>query len=424
MKVLLTANGNFKDTYGGGQVYLNNLANEMIHQERDIAIISFVAHCTADIALNYKGVPFYEVEASDQQRIKTIIQEIAPDLIHIHFEKAMMVAIAAELNIPAVVTVHHGGILCPVGTLLNYRDEICSCKVEYQNCLRCVLHDIRGGDYVWPILKRIPVPFQLRIGKLLQHRPFIPFITSYGQAALSISDKMSMWATIASKSTYVMASSEAIAEVMLRNGLPQQQLKILPLGIVMSSKSFPAPAQRPLKFFYTGRICYSKGIHVLLAAFSLIKSDCELHMIGSERRKTAVGYMNRLKRRYRKDKRIYWYGHIKQEQLPVLMADFHVMVHPAIGLEVYGLAIAEALSLGKPVLASRCGGAEMQITSDINGWLVPPNDIAALKSKMEFLCHHPEVINRISKQTAHNVINIENHVNTLYKEVFEVISER
>lgn len=59
------------------------------------------------------------------------------------------------------------------------------------------------------------------------------------------------------------------------------------------------------------------------------------------------------------------------------------MIHPAICLEIFGLTIAESLSIGRPVLATRCGGAEMQIKDGINGWLIPPNDVNAMRNKLE-----------------------------------------
>ena len=80
-------------------------------------------------------------------------------------------------------------------------------------------------------------------------------------------------------------------------------------------------------------------------------------------------------------------------------------------MEIFGLNIAEALALGKPVLASRCGGAEVQIHDGVNGWLVEPNDPKAIAEKINRIIMNPEVIESMS----HNceAISIEEHCNSL-----------
>jgi glycosyltransferase involved in cell wall biosynthesis len=70
----------------------------------------------------------------------------------------------------------------------------------------------------------------------------------------------------------------------------------------------------------------------------------------------------------------------------------HVMIHPAIFLEVYGITIAESLAIGRPVLATCCGGAEMQLKDGVNGWLVPANDIIALRNKIIEILHNKDQI--------------------------------
>ncbi|GHT76935.1 hypothetical protein FACS189463_2910 [Bacteroidia bacterium] len=135
MKILQIANGDFFSTYGGGQVYVKNVVDEMIRQNLDITVISFTRHCGLDPQSpfqkqNYKGIDLYEIYPKDENIIKLLIRQINPDIIHIHAEKAMLSKIGKELNIPTVITAHHGGIVCPAGTLMNYKDEL---KVRYAN---------------------------------------------------------------------------------------------------------------------------------------------------------------------------------------------------------------------------------------------------------------------------------------------------
>ena len=174
-----------------------------------------------------------------------------------------------------------------------------------------------------------------------------------------------------------------------------------------------------IKFFYVGRICYVKGLHVLLQAFSLVNNPhIELHLIGGTGNKTERRYEHQLKKQYASDPRIIWHGKVTPEQVFNTIRDFHILVHPAIYLEVFGLNIAEALAMGKPVLATRCGGAEMQIEEGVNGWLVEPNDVEELTKKIQeiaihFNHHKPE--NSTSK-----VISIQEHCKSLIRLYEEV----
>ena len=420
-KVLQIASGDFFSTYGGGQVYVKNIVDEMIRQGYSLQVISFVAKNTAIEKKQYGSVDLYEVGTRGIGQLQNLIAQIHPDIIHAHSHKAQVVSIGNNLHIPVVVTAHHGGILCPAGTLLNSKDEICHTAVSHEHCLSCCLRNIRSGRYWYPMMRLIPRNLYQKLGVGLSRLPFIPFVSPIGSVAWSITRKQQEWKTIVEGCSRMIAPCSAIAEAMQRNGLNPHKIDLLPHGIPLPATipDFPLIIDGRIKFFYVGRICYVKGLHILLQAFSQLRNpNAELHLIGGSGNKTEKRYEAALRKRFASDQRIVWHGKVAADDVCEQVRDYHVEVHPTICLEIFGLNIAEALAMGKPVLATRCGGAEMQIEDGVNGWLVEPNDVGSLTKKLQEISVN--FTNYDSGLSTQRVISISQHCKALmqiYEEV-------
>lgn len=430
MKILQIASGDFFSTYGGGQVYVKNIVDEMIRQGHDMVVLSFVDKDIAIEKYDYKGITLWEIGTQAKESdIEELVRTISPQIIHAHSQKAMFATMGERLGIPVIITAHHGGILCPAGTLMNADDHICQTAVSHEHCLRCCLVNIRTGRSWYPMMRGIPENGYLRLGRALQKLPFIPFISPIGGVALSIQNKIAEWKTICDKATTIIAPSHAIADAMCCNGLSRDKVTVIAHGIPKNEEiKNDCPSKLggrahaegvsilahngKIRFFYVGRICRVKGLHILLEAFSgIVNLDkAELHIIGGAGNKGEQRYMDGLKRRYTLSN-IVWHGKVAPNEVFATIKDFDVMVHPAIFLEVFGLNIAEALAMNKPVLATRCGGAEMQIVDGVNGWLVAPNDVGALCEKMNEIVVHGIAI---GEETLYKGVNaIDKHVNDL-----------
>ena len=160
----------------------------------------------------------------------------------------------------------------------------------------------------------------------------------------------------------------------------------------------------------------------MLAAFDRLDGSSKLHIVGGAGNKDEERYMQRLQRKYSHNSQIIWHGKVDNQQIYDLIKYFDIMIHPAICLEIYGLNIAEALVSSKPVIATRCGGAEMQIEDGVNGWLVEPNDINSLKLAMEF-ASDMYLKNNLLKVDTSRVKSIETHAKGLI-EIYEEVIDR
>lgn len=417
MKVLQIASGDFFSTYGGGQVYVKNVVDEMRRQGRDVTVVSFLPGGEA-VRKDYRGADLYEMGHDDHESLFRLVEEIAPDVIHAHSHKGLAVQIGRALGIPVVITSHHGGIVCPAGTLLDCRDRICTTTASHRHCLRCVLRNTRGGLAVYPLMRLLPRRVYLSLGRWLDRLPFILFVTPIGGAARHIAAKAEEWRTITTGCTRMIAPCRRLAEAMTANGLPKGKVIILPHGIPLPKAvpHFPPVTEGGVRFFYVGRISYVKGLHTLLEAFHRLDAPrAELHLIGGAATKSERRYETRLRRRYGADERIVWHGKVRPEEVYKMTENFHVSSSAAF-LEAFGLNISEALALGKPVLATRNGGAEMQIEDGVNGWLVPSNDAEAMRQKMDEIVHTLHTFD--TRLATRAVVPIDTHCRKLW-EIYE-----
>ena len=384
MKTLLVSSTNFSSTYGGGQVYLKNIVEEFIRQQKNI-VVAEPGEGSMEIE-TYKGVPIYSFnKMGDALDFTDFLKELKPDIVHAHGYKAEFAKACAYLDIPCVITAHHGGILCPAGTLLNHKEEICMIKASPNNCLPCVLKRMKGGRVAYPVLSKLPLKWRMNTSRFIKRVPFIYGVSPILSAQGSIQNKLNNWQEIDEYASEIISPSYALAESMKRNGIDANKIKVVPHGIPFpNSENTKQVVQhdKPLRFFYVGRINYIKGVHIMIKAFQQTKTNAELNIIGGAGNKQEGNYMKQLKRSTAKNNRIKWYGKVDKEKVNELIQSFDVLIHPTIAMEIYGLNIAEALALGKPVIATKCGGAEMQIAEGENGLLVAPNDIEALKESI------------------------------------------
>jgi glycosyltransferase involved in cell wall biosynthesis len=81
---------------------------------------------------------------------------------------------------------------------------------------------------------------------------------------------------------------------------------------------------------------------------------------------------------------IVWVGGVPNDRVADAIAACDVVVNPS-PLEPFGRVIAEAMLVGRPVVATRAGGAPELIAEGANGYLFEPGDSAELAARLETL---------------------------------------
>lgn len=123
-----------------------------------------------------------------------------------------------------------------------------------------------------------------------------------------------------------------------------------------------------------GRLSPEKGFDLLIEGMAQLASqDIDLVLVGDgPLRMQLMGRANALGLA----ERVHFAGHCRD--VPQLLGAFDVYVHPA-RLEGMPNALLEAMAAGCPIVATTVGGACELIEPGVHGWLVPPNNVAALQ---------------------------------------------
>jgi glycosyltransferase involved in cell wall biosynthesis len=114
-----------------------------------------------------------------------------------------------------------------------------------------------------------------------------------------------------------------------------------------------------------------------------------------------------------------------REDIPDLLAGLDVLVHPPTAPEPFGRVLAEAMAVGRPVVAARCGGIPEIVEDGVTGFLVPSADVGAFTAAVVRLLEDPALCRRLGhdgRRRAEAQFGIEAHaagVLEVYRAVLE-----
>jgi len=81
----------------------------------------------------------------------------------------------------------------------------------------------------------------------------------------------------------------------------------------------------------------------------------------------------------------------EREDVADVMAGLAVLVHTPTAPEPFGRVLAEAMAVGRPVVAARCGGIPEVVEDRVTGLLVAPGDVSGFASAVARLLDDPQL---------------------------------
>jgi glycosyltransferase involved in cell wall biosynthesis len=329
-----------------------------------------------------------EYDPDAEGLIRRFLDIVRPDLVHLHHWHGLtknLVAICADLAIPAVVTLHDVWTTCPRTYRIRRDGLFCEEPPATAPCLACAE---RGP---WQTDREVVAALALR--------------------RASMDRELALAAAI-------VVPSEAHRGFLLRLiELPHDRLTVVPNGAISTVTRRPRDAAagpgfpgRPLQIGHWGHFMREKGTHVILEALCRLRdpSTVHLHLIGGALEEEYGAQLLALAR----DLPVTLHGPYQPADLCAL--DLDVAVFASITSESYSFALDEAVRLGLPVLVSDRGALPERIGP--GGLTFQAGDAGDLARRLQEILDAPEVLEGMRRNIRPDaLLSMEAHVAALEK---------
>jgi Glycosyltransferase len=293
--------------------------------------------------------------------ITDLLHRTGPDVVHIHNTVALISPsvywACRDSRVRVVQTLHNYRLFCPEGNFL--RDgQICEQCLD-QNLLHSVVnacyHNSRPATAV------------------------LAFMLTFHRARQT-------WDSI---HTFI-ALSEFAKRKFVQCGLPEEKLAIKPNFVYPD----PGVQREPGQFaLYVGRLSQEKGVETLLKAWTNIRENIPLIVIGDG------PLRNELRARYSSDPRIAFWGQTPRPQVFDAIKGARFLVVPSRCYENFPMAIVESFACGVPVIASNIGAVQELITPERTGLLFQTDDATELAERVAWGWNHSAAMSRMGLES-------------------------
>lgn len=202
--------------------------------------------------------------------------------------------------------------------------------------------------------------------------------------------------------THSVTNSEATRQTILRSAdwLDPSSVTVIYNGVDVERIAAAAPAdlglpERAVAIGFIGRFETRKGILELVDAWPRVAEavpDAHLVLVGEGGREEAE-----VRERLRSAPRVHWLGF--RRDVPEIVHALDILVLPS-RWEGFGLVVAEAMSAGTPVVATRATNFPEILSDGVEGRLAQVADADSLGSILIDLSRSPETRERMGKAAA------------------------
>lgn len=232
----------------------------------------------------------------------------------------------------------------------------------------------------------------------------------------------------------VISPSNTIAWHLRENfSVPKEKIVVVERGIDIERFKFVSPQEKDFSVFkiiFAGRISPIKGIEYFIEAVNKLVPELphlKAYIVGEAHPKH-LNYKHFLQRKVRKYGLSDCIEFKPPQDSAFILKDMHVLVLPSLIPESFGRVILEAQARGVACIATNLGGPSEIIEDGQNGFLVPPFDAEAMKTKILKLSRSRDLYSDIVYKARRNVeekytlFNMINKTLAIYRKVLNSLN--
>ena len=415
MKVFYILNSFIPEKIGGTEIYVYELAKQLLANNHDIKIIKPNYGKKINSLISYDGISVYSYEEPstvDRELVmgfKTPIglnyftqylKKENPEIIHFHELNGSNgitihhVKEAKRLGKKVLITLHLSSYSCMNGTLIHNGQSLCNGKIDLRSCTKCYLKSKTTNPFhnyflseTSLLLSRLGLNFTRLLNRLG---------TALGTAAL-VKKKQQDLIELVSYCDNVVVLNNWYMDILIANGISPAKIVMIPQGLPshVPPKQIHRRNSGIIKFLFIGRISQFKGVHLLINAFKELEPNrAELHIYGQA---DDLDYEQSLRQSSDSIANIHWNGILAHSDVVHTMLDYDALCLCSTFSEMSPLVIQEAFSAGLPVIASNVYGNAEQIKHEVNGLLFDFNDIDDLKKQLNRCIYDSRILQQLKE---------------------------
>lgn len=382
LSVLFVVHSFLPDDYGGVEIYTCNLAQELIAQGCEAAVLYPVIGQASPFTItagSYQNIPTYKLATGEFEPITSIehpetelafekfLNSHSFDIVHFHHTHQhlpfSLLEVAQKAGARVSLTLHDFWFLC-LRTHLYVAEaqRVCDGPDSENKCQRCLA--LGNWEELSAMQRENGYNFfyfrQKRVKELM--------------GAIDL----------------VSAPSRFVADKFARYGYGGG-IVAAPLGIKPIRRNRKKTGES-LSLAYIGTIHEIKNVFALVEAFAATAGEARLLIHGN-------GQPDRIERLTSAitDPRIEYRGGYAPEDLHGILAEADAVIVPSM-VESYCLTVREALSAGVPVLAANVGGIPEIVSHMGNGILFDPRNKKEMQEIIQQCIDNPSIIARLKPE--------------------------
>ncbi|MEH2073490.1 MAG: glycosyltransferase [Nostoc sp.] len=414
MKVIQTLGYYFPESSGGTEVYVDGLVNQL-NSQGVTSIVAAPQKGTQEITYEHNGISIYRYPVFPDLTLEQIrdvkphggfeyfaqwLQQQKADIYHQHSWvtgcSIHQMRQAKQLGMPTVLTVHVPGYICLRGTMLLNGQQVCDGRIEPVRCGNCWAMARGIPANLAPLLSRIPLPLSAIASSSLSNNRLATALATPTLVATHQNRLLEM----VGLADRIVAVCQWLYDALLLNGVAKEKLVLCRQGVDLTNLQVKPSFQdkfntkKPLKIGFLGRWDRIKGIHILVEAVCRLPSDLQVELVihGLVQGEQAKAYQREVLAQAAGDRRIQFADPVARDLIAETLASFDVLAVPSQWLETGPLVVLEAYAVKTPILGSNIGGISELVRHNIDGLLVPYQDVKAWTEAISILAQNKNLL--------------------------------